>query len=445
MEESAEVDVRRYLRLVYKKRVLFALIASVVTTAIIVGGYMMPKIYEAKSIIYIERSFLEDLIKNVTMAPAFDEKIRALSVIMKSRSLLARVLQDIGIDVSRMSPEQAEAMITRYQNKTDIKVDLNRAPDLFIVSFSGSDPNLASNYVNALVHRYIQENLTLKREETAGANRFLTEQLTFNKEKLDRLDAQISHARRSRRIALPPDEQLLQMQKRLDALLSQYTENHPDVIKLKAEIERLENEMPARKKNPTTAQNTVSAITDGSRTPDGDAMSKGNLADLERERETTRKIYEDLLATRGKSEVSTQAEARSKAGVFRVIDPAVVPTKPVSPRTGLVVLLGILGGVAAGITVIMSLDMMDSSVRSVETAKKLGVPILAVIPTIQTQAETARVRKKDRLLYGAIGVYLTMVLSVAAMEALNLPYVDNMFKATKSQLKHVVKKISPRF
>ncbi len=445
MEEAAEIDVRRYLRLIYKKRVLFALVASVVTTLIIVGGYMMPKKYEAKSIIFIERTFLNDLIKNVTMAPAFDDKIRALSVIMKSRSMLIKVLQDVDIDVTRMSPEQAEIVLKRYQDKTDIKVDFNRAPDLFIVSFSGSDPKLASNYVNALVRRYIEENLTVKREEASGANRFLNEQLASYKSKLDRIEAQISHAKRSGRVAIPPDERLLQMHRRLDALLSQYTENHPDVIKLKAEIEQLEDEMPARKKNATTAQNTVSATNDDSRTADVATMTKGSLADLERERETTKKVYEDLLATRGKSEVSTQAEVQSKAGAFRVLDAAIVPTKPVSPRMGIVVLLGILGGIAAGVGVIMALDLMDSSVRSVDTAKKLGVPILAVIPTIQTHAETARVRKKDRLLYGAVGVYLTMVLAVAAMEALNLPYVDNMFKATKSQIKHVAKKISTRF
>src|SRR5512143_2647595 len=137
MEESGDLDIKRYLRLIYKKRVLFAMTAMAVTTAMVVGSYLMPKVYEAKSIIFIERNFLNDLIKNVTVAPAFEEKIKALSIVMKSRSLLVKVMGDIDLDINNKSPENLERILKKFQDKTDIKVEINkenrRDMDLFIV------------------------------------------------------------------------------------------------------------------------------------------------------------------------------------------------------------------------------------------------------------------------------------------------------------------------
>ena len=53
------------------------------------------------------------------------------------------------------------------------------------------DPAFARDYINTLVNIYVEENLADKREESYGANRFLAEQVTFYKQKLDEIDAKI--------------------------------------------------------------------------------------------------------------------------------------------------------------------------------------------------------------------------------------------------------------
>ncbi len=442
-EASTELDIGRYLRLIYKKRVLFALSAMAVTAAVVIIGYLMPKEYEAKSTIVIERNFLNDLIKNITITPSFEEKIKALSTVMLSRGLVLKVMGDLDLDTNGKSPQQIEGLLKNFQDKTAVGVQINKMnksnTDLFIVSYRDTDPKLAANYVNLLVRRYIEENLSLKREEAYGANRFIMEQIDIFKDKIDRADAEIARG------AVSADR-LQPLQKKLQELLVQYTEDHPNVIRLKMEIEEL------KKSKGHAAKTRVSEAKAQANGPAAEAESGGrvnvpdipagkkDLKDLVRDRDSNKKIYEELLATLARSEVSTQVEVQDKAGAFRILDPAVVPRRPISPNMLKIILLGVLGGIAAGIGLIVGLDYLDTSVRSVETVKKLGLPVLAVIPAIQTQQETEAIRKKDGVLYTAIGLYLMGLLVVVTVETMELAYIDDFVNAARTEISNSLKK-----
>ncbi len=452
-QQSTELDIGKYARLIYTKRVLFALIVMIVTTVLVIAAYLKPKLYEAKSIIFIERSLINDLVKNVTISPSFEDRTRALSIVMKSRNFLMKVLADLDIDVHNRSAEDVEGMVRGFQNATEIRADTNAGNrqdmDVFIVSFIGRDPNFASNYVNALIRRYITDNLSMKQEEVYGANQFLLEQIDLFKKKIARTEAEIARIRKDKWVV--QNERLTLLQKRLSELLMQYTENHPEVIKVKAEIEQLQEQTKLKKGGTETSPGAGMAA-DGERgEPARDAEGPGpardvpagkkSLLDLQHERDMNKKIYEELLATLGKSEFSTQVEIHDKAGAFKIVEPAIVPTRPISRNVIKMILIGILGGIAAGFGVVIGLDLLDTSLRSVEAVKKLGLPVLAIIPTIQTVQEAARTRKKDRLLYTAVGVYLTGLMAIVLIEMLGLPYVDNIVQGTQTEIKTSLQRI----
>ena len=455
MEQSAEFDIQKYARMIYARRVLFVLIVMLVTTVLVIGAYLKPKLYEAKSIIFVERQLISDLTKNVAIAPSYEDRIRALSIVVKSRNFLMKVMSDLGIDVSKKSAESLEGLIKDFQNSTDIRIDMGTANrkdvDVFTVSYVGADPVLASNYVNALVRRYILDNLAMKQQETSGANQFLLEQIDVFKKKIAQGEAQIARFRKDKGVVL--NDRLVVLQKKLADLMMQYTDSHPEVIKAKAEIEQLQ-EQAKLKKGPSSSSPAaeMAAVGDGerggqsqsaeSRSPARDALvGNKSLLDLEHEREMNKRIYEELLATLGKSEFSAQVEVHDKAGAFKIVEPAIIPTKPISRNVMKMILLGIVGGIAAGIGLIVALDFLDSSLRSVEDVKKLGLPVLAIIPNIQTVREAARVRQKDRLLYAAAGVYLTGLLAVIAVEMMGLPYVDNAVQQAQGQITSSLKRI----
>jgi capsular exopolysaccharide synthesis family protein len=82
----------------------------------------------------------------------------------------------------------------------------------------------------------------------------------------------------------------------------------------------------------------------------------------------------------------------------RVVDAAVIPVKPVSPKKKLIVIFGLFGGLFAGIVLAFLRENMDRTVHTREEIQALtGVAVLGLIPRIQ--AEGAK-----RYLIGASGL-----------------------------------------
>jgi uncharacterized protein involved in exopolysaccharide biosynthesis len=413
-QQPQQLDIRRYIRLLYRKRYLVIVTALAIVTLAVVIGSFMPPVYEAKTVVLIQRNFINQLVKDITVTPSTEERIRVLALVMKSRALLFKVVGELGLDARAKGPEDVEKLVTSLQNRTEIDVGINKANrrdmDAFTVSFRDRDPKRAMDYVNTLVNRYIEENATSKREEASGASRFLTGQINFFKNKIDTVEAQIADLRgvqgatlRSRQAALT---------KRLEELSTQYTEQHPEVVKVKGEIEALQEQI---RKGAGAARRPDRAASDGMAQTEGGGSKK--FTDLERERDAYKKIYEELVATLGKSEVSTHVEARDEAGTFRVVDPAILPAKPVGPDRMKIMMLGVVGGIAGAFGLALFLDSQDDAVRTVDALKALGVPVLAVIPKIQSTREISVRRRTDALVYGLSSVYLLAIMTLFALKA----------------------------
>jgi succinoglycan biosynthesis transport protein ExoP len=426
MESSSEMDLKRILRLLYRKKKAFVVIAALVTSAVVIGGYLLPKTYEAKSVIFIERNVLNELLKDVAVTSSFEEKAKALSVVMKSRSLILKAMSDLNMDAPGTSPDESESIIRSMQERIKIDMEFNKATrkdtDVFVVSYTDAKPRLASDFVNTLVRRYIAENVSSKREQAFGASTFLLDQLDAFKTKLDKIETSIARQRKDTTTSEKPDsgyERYERLMGRKNELLLQYTESHPEVQKINDEIALARQQLGSAK---SAAPNT-------------------GLMDLMRERDTTKKIYEDLLSTLGKSEVSAQIEAQDKAGAFRILDPAIEPGRPVSPNMAQIILLALAGGIGAAAGFLMLLDMSDGSVKSAEALKRTGLPVLAVISTMRTEQQIAAAKRGDRRLYAAAGLFLAGLLAMASMEVMGITAVDKFVQQARGEVRESLKKM----
>ena len=175
--------------------VCLSLVAATVALLAVFSTFFKTKVYEAKSTVFIERNVINSLMKGITVSPSMDDRIRVLRYYMLSRDMVTRTLKkmDMDADARYMDAENFQGLVLKCQEQTDISV---RGNDLFFVSMIDSDPVFAKEYINTLVNIYVEENLSDKREESYGANRFLTEQVTFYKQKLDEIDARIIDFRR---------------------------------------------------------------------------------------------------------------------------------------------------------------------------------------------------------------------------------------------------------
>jgi len=476
MIEKTEFDYKKYVKLVVKKRYLFVVIALAIATCITAYSYYLPERYAAQCNVFIEKSVISDLVKGIAVTPTYEDKIRVLGYAMKSRSLLLRVFEDLDMNVGKLNDAKLENMIKSFQDRTIIT--MKDREGMFIVSFFDGNPRLARDYVNTLVRRYIEENISAKKEESYDATRYLSEQIATVKEKLDKAEANVNNykranvsyliekdydmnreieearqkldeiaMRRSQLLPLqnqlskadPMQSRLKTLQKKLQDLTMIYTDNYPEVIEVKNEIEATQELM---KKSPGGGHYSDTY------TPELDKISMelrtlnqaeqnhkrviaakkallknipavmANLEALEQESTGQQRLYNELMARYGQSEVSKQMQLQDKATTFRIVDPAVIPTKPFSPNRVKIILIGIFASLALSFGLIVLLDYLDDSVRNVDAIKSLGIPVLAVVPKIKDTAELSASRKRDAWFFTGACAYFSLILISLSFEML---------------------------
>jgi polysaccharide chain length determinant protein (PEP-CTERM system associated) len=112
------------------------------------------------------------------------------------------------------------------------------------------------------------------------------------------------------------------------------------------------------------------------------------LVELTRDYETLRLGYTNLLAKSENARMSANLERRQIGEQFRVLDPARLPERPISPNRVQINTMGAMGGLALGLALVLLLEYRDRSLRSeADVRAALGLPVLAVIRTLGVPAE----------------------------------------------------------
>jgi len=493
-------ELYKYIKFLYIRRYYFIAISVLVMSCGIAFVYHMPKKYLADSTVFIEDNVIKQLIKGIAITPDMDSRINTLKYSLLSREFLLKVIKSIDIDISEKNQTAINDFISGLQRRTNVEIkgEGNRK-DLFRVSIVDENPDFAQKYINTLVGAFVEQNIFSKRQETYGANRFLDEQLLLFKKKLDvaedaiidfrkkqgifsnfdekimltnindydhsieelGLTIETLKARRNRlvsqskrvtpTIALFSEKQtenrIATLKNRIAQLLVTYTEDYPEVVKLRAEMESLQNAEEPREPSPESTTMAVNPLYqdlqqkiydleaeisatvarrdrikqlksqkefDLQNTPE----TMKQLAMLTQERNTYKRLYEELLMRAGQSEVSKQMEIGDKATTFRIVDPALFPEEPVAPDMVRMILAVIALGISAGLGMVIVLENFDSSVKDVHQLSGLGVAVLSVVPRIPDEIRSRSSRRRDLLVYLAASVYFSGILGLLGFEFL---------------------------
>jgi polysaccharide chain length determinant protein (PEP-CTERM system associated) len=256
------------------------------------------------------------------------------------------------------------------------------------------------------------------------------------------------------------DYRIEQLQAKIDELLLVYNDQYPEVVKLRNLIEELtkrQEAMPAPvvnvepdnynpvedpiyvdlKMRMNTAQSDLNAMT----AKEHELMAsieanqallrnfptdKKTLNDLGRERAMQAAIYEQLLQRVGISEVSQQMEVSDKSTTFRIVDPAIQPTQPVGVKRINLMLLGVLGGLAAGLVAVFVAEHLDSSLRGAQQLRELGVTVLAEIPYIWSDRDTKLMHRKDKAALAFASVCALIIGVMLLHDLLGLSLIDQV-------------------
>jgi polysaccharide chain length determinant protein (PEP-CTERM system associated) len=228
------------------------------------------------------------------------------------------------------------------------------------------------------------------------------------------------------------EQQLASQQDQLVVLEGRYTPNHPDIIKAKHDIEQLKKKIEearaSQANNPNDLTNDNPALdppaiqqlryqihqydeTIKAKTREQErlqrqlAMYQGRLnvspaieeqyKQLTRDYQTALSSYNDLLAKKTQSEISTDLERRQQGEQFRLIDPPNYPDKPSYPDRLKFALGGFGGGLAFGFGIALLVEMRDKSLRTEKDIEfYLETPALGVVPRIGVQPSNGHAAKR---------------------------------------------------
>ncbi len=303
---------------------------------------------------------------------------------------------EIKLFVSDLQAEPGDEFIISHSPRLDVIEMLRsqlrleeRGTDSGIIriTLEGTDPVKIADIINEVTSIYVRQNVERKSAETGKTLAFLEKQLPKLREQMEAAEAALNNYRFKRgSIDLPLETQSLlqravaieselsELRRSREALIKKFTEEHPRIQALDAQIESLAAELAeveeTTKKLPTTQQ---------------------EILRLTRNAEVASQLYTTLLNNAQELKVVKAGTV----GNVRVIDPAVPPLKPVRPKKVFVVAMSFVLGLLIAIAAAIVRKRMQAGVEDPALVEKqLGLPVYATVPLSEKQRELNRRQKK---------------------------------------------------
>lgn len=299
------LQVFAYIRGIWRYRWYAALIAWLLIIGAAIVIFKLPDQFAASARVFVAtQSILRPALQGLELDTSAiqHQQLALLSRTLLSRPNLERLAHMTDLDLGIKNPKEMERLIVRLSQQIQLSTNTDGdQANLYSISYTSPDPQLAKRMVQTLLNIFVESNLGSHKQDTESAQRFLDEQIKEHQEKLvaaeKRLEefkhknmgmmpseagdyyarlqsatGQVEQARlelreaENRRDALrrqvedvernaalgsvvPEDPRLASLDRRiqslqgkLDDLLLRFTERHPDVIAIKRTIEQLQKE-----------------------------------------------------------------------------------------------------------------------------------------------------------------------------------------------------------
>jgi len=391
---------------------LLLLLSALITSATI--AFSLPDEYVATALVVVkphERLRLEQNRKDketgdfpVTQLAPIDAPSRTYIEMIKSRLLAERVVRRIGLDRRKEPPAESrwvrvkqslQALLSnsweflqygavrpqdplekavRYVRR-NCTLALTKDTYLFDITCGATDREDAAAIANASAEVFIAYAAGVNRQESGGNRVFLEQQLrdseavlaqarralTAFKDRQATFSLQEEYANQLKTISgLETD--LEKTEAKLAGLLNEYTRDHPKVLSLLAEKERLKQSL---------AQLRHERVV---------------LPDKEKQLEDLRlrvKAAEDNYTVVTKALAEARIQEQSQVSEIRVVSPAVPPAYPAKPIRIYYVAGALVAALLAGAGAVLLAESVWPRLRSAADVERLGLRVLATIPRVK--------------------------------------------------------------
>ncbi|HLP78570.1 MAG TPA: polysaccharide biosynthesis tyrosine autokinase [Candidatus Paceibacterota bacterium] len=176
------------------------------------------------------------------------------------------------------------------------------------------------------------------------------------------------------------------------AVRERYKSKHPKYIQALTQIGKLKEDLNAAvlgavetlKASLNSARAAEAALNEALQAQETAVLELSKLSIqygvLKREVDTDRALYDAVL--KGMKEASV-SQATQQGGIIRLVEPAYLPERPVSPRKAAILAVSGLGGIFLGVLIVMGLRVADTSIKTVDEAElNLGLSVVSVVPNM---------------------------------------------------------------
>jgi polysaccharide chain length determinant protein (PEP-CTERM system associated) len=482
MTEMRQLNFEDYVDIIRRRWWLVAALALLGAGAGYGTAHFLPKRYTSQTLVLVEQPTVPgDYVKPV-ITQDVNQRLATMQQQILSRTRLEPVIQQFGLFAKDIKDVSIEDLVQRLRDAISVTpiramsgTEGRQLPG-FNIAVVFDDPHLAQQICSTITSMFVEANLKLRQELSDQTTQFLGKQLEDAKSKLDDQDAKLAAFQRLHIGSLPDESQtnlsvLTELNTQLDAvtqalgrahqdksfaesvlaqhlaawqasqvgpnpdslerqlaaqeqqlseLQSKYTDDHPDVIKAKSNIETLNQKIANAQGGEKTSQadgQTKSAVEPPEiqnlraqifqleqgikqRTAQQEEIQRQiklyqarvessptieqEYKELTRDYQTALAFYNDLLIKRDQSSMANDLERRQQGEQFQVLDPANLPDKPSFPNKQLFALGGFGAGLGAAISLVLLIEILDTSLHSKQSVENvLQLPVLATIPVIQ--------------------------------------------------------------
>lgn len=241
-----------------------------------------------------------------------------------------------------------------------------------------------------------------------------------------------------------------ELQSQLDHLRLSYHETYPDIVRIRHQIDDLKQAIAAEQQRREQAKSTGQTVIDETVASNplyqqlrrelsqarvqiatlvariqqakqqlqaelerGKRMQGGaaTLAELTRDYQVNREIYQDLLKRRENARVSMNLDRDNQGLTFKIQEPAVLPLQPTGLRAWHFVVGGLLLGILAPFGLLYAKLQIDPRLRiPTVIAETYKLPLLGTVPQLWSSTETVLLRRDtNKLVFFAAGTVVLMI------------------------------------
>jgi polysaccharide chain length determinant protein (PEP-CTERM system associated) len=468
---------------------------------------LIPNAYESRAQIHVDSdSVLKPLLTGLAVGTDVNASAATMSRLILSRPNVERVaLETRMIDATST---QADREYTVEQLAQSIVVARGSSDaNTYILSYVDEDPVLARDVVKAMLTAFVENTLGVKQADSTEAQKFLRDQIAEYEVRMRESEERLADFKRknvglmpgeagdyyarlqaattelesaqteyralsSKREELmrqlegeeptvgimadsasaagpatPIDATIAQHKTRLENLLLQYTEKHPEVISLRETIKRLENDraeqQAARRRTGMSAPVGTNALNinpvyqsmrislsqtelqlvdvrnrqSRAQAEVGKLRSLVNtvpeveaeLSRLNRDYEVTRTQHQQLMQRLESARITEQAEQSKDASRFQIIEPPTVPVLPTGVPRALLATAALLAAIAAGALLALVLNQTHPvfSTRS-QLGAVTGLPVFGSVSYAPLASIAASERRQPKLVISAMAALMAV-------------------------------------